>query len=215
MNLDFDYEKEMEKLNQDVFGGNGIPDLVKKYLENKNKTVNSNANSHISNKTNAATKKIECIDECHEKHNSGQLNDEEYENCKKKAESINIDEITEGEKSIYGENATKVFATGEFEFSTYFEDVTCDSLFGDVNEEGSPAYWIHFAMNLIKYIAIIAVLVLSTTDFIKAVAEQNNDALNKAIVTTVKRIVFAVMIFFLPILVDFILNILGLSCIVE
>ena len=70
-------------------------------------------------------------------------------------------------------------------------------------------------MNLIKYIAIIAVLVLSTTDFIKAVAEQNNDALNKAIVTTVKRIVFAVMIFFLPILVDFILNILGLSCIVE
>ena len=59
------------------------------------------------------------------------------------------------------------------------------------------------------------VLVLSTTDFIKAVAEQNNDALNKAIVTTVKRIVFAVMIFFLPILVDFILNILGLSCIVE
>ncbi|MEG1312937.1 MAG: hypothetical protein RSD40_01350, partial [Bacilli bacterium] len=88
-------------------------------------------------------------------------------------------------------------------------DMNCNALFGDITEPNDPAYWIQWSLNLMKYIAIIALLVLSTMDFLKAMVNQDKDGIQKAMKTTAKRFIFAVLLFFLPIIVEFIMNLFG------
>lgn len=104
-------------------------------------------------------------------------------------------------------NAEKVFAKTESD--------TCESLLGDPDPDkpdakNYPAYWIQWGLNLIKYIAIVALLGLSTMDFFKALVADDKDAIKKASTTTVKRFVYTVIIFFLPILVEVLMKLFGL-----
>jgi len=85
----------------------------------------------------------------------------------------------------------------------------CDFLLGAVDNPNDVAYWLDKALDIMKYIAIVAVLVLSTIDFIKAVVSEDNEALQKAALTSGKRFIFAVIIFFLPIIVGVIMDLLG------
>ena len=85
----------------------------------------------------------------------------------------------------------------------------CQSYFGDPSDIDCPAYWMKWALDIIKYVAIAALLVLSTIDFIKALVSNDKDALKKAGVITAKRFVFCVLLFFLPIIVDFIMSLFG------
>jgi hypothetical protein len=60
-----------------------------------------------------------------------------------------------------------------------------------------------------KYAGPILCLVLSISDFVKATASQDKDALSKATKTTGKRIVYALILFFIPTLINFIFPLLG------
>ena len=100
-------------------------------------------------------------------------------------------------------------------FSVAKTDV-CENLLGDPdNCNGKcPAYWIQWGLNLIKYIAIVALLLLVTVDFLKAVVSSDKDALKKAGSTAIKRFIYCVLIFFVPIIVKLILDLMGIygSC---
>lgn len=98
-------------------------------------------------------------------------------------------------------NAEKVFAKNESD--------TCESLLGDPEDKNYVAYWIQWGLNLIKYIAIVALLGLSTMDFFNALVKDDKDAIKKASITTVKRFVYTVILFFLPILVEVIMKLFG------
>ena len=87
-------------------------------------------------------------------------------------------------------------------------DKGCESYLGPV-EPGYPAYYLQFIFNLMKYIAIILLFVLTIVEFGKATVSSNQDAMKKAIQNTVKRFIIAVIIFFLPILIEFLLELLG------
>lgn len=63
--------------------------------------------------------------------------------------------------------------------------------------------------NVIKYAGPILCLVLSVADFIKATASQDKDALVKAAKTTGKRVVYALILFFIPTLINFLFPLLG------
>lgn len=112
-----------------------------------------------------------------------------------------------------------VASASVFESERYFAPVSdgycgtqgsdCQSYFGDPSDIDCPAYWMQWILNIIKYVAIAALLVLSTVDFIKALVSNDKDALKKAGVTTVKRFIFCVLLFFLPIIVDFIMSLFG------
>ena len=86
---------------------------------------------------------------------------------------------------------------------------SCNSYFGDPTDSQYPAYWMQWILDVIKYVAIAALLVLSTVDFIKALISNDKDALKKAGMTTAKRFIFVVILFFLPIIVDFIMRLFG------
>ncbi len=85
----------------------------------------------------------------------------------------------------------------------------CDSIFGDPTNCGCPAYWIQWVLTVMKYVAIGALLIFTTLDFIKALVANDKDALQKAITTVSKRFIFCVIIFFLPIIIDFFMSLIG------
>lgn len=88
---------------------------------------------------------------------------------------------------------------------------TCDYILGDPEdpEKASPAYWLQFCLNIIKYIGIIALLGLSSADFLKALTQNDKDAVKKATTTTAKRFVYLVLLFFLPIIVEVLMKMFG------
>lgn len=88
------------------------------------------------------------------------------------------------------------------------ENENCPA-FGDPNIETDPAYWIQWILNLMKYMAIIALLVLVISDFFKAMVENDKDALKKAGSRALKRFIYCVLLFFLPTILSLIMTMFG------
>lgn len=88
----------------------------------------------------------------------------------------------------------------------------CESYLGNPKDSVNkpPAYYLQFTFNLMKYAAIIILLVLTIIEYAKAVASSNQDAIKKATINTVKRLIIAVIIFVLPMLIEFLLKLLGI-----
>lgn len=63
--------------------------------------------------------------------------------------------------------------------------------------------------NVFKFAAPILCLALSIVDFVKATASQDKDALKKAAQMTGKRIIYAIILFFIPTLINFLFDLLG------
>lgn len=89
------------------------------------------------------------------------------------------------------------------------ESFTCGLLLGDPSVSTTPAYYLSIAFNVIKYIAIILLIVLSVIDFISAIASQDNDIINKTVKKTITRVILCAVIFILPFLINFALKILN------
>lgn len=85
----------------------------------------------------------------------------------------------------------------------------CNAIFGDPNNSNSVAYFLQQVLTVMQYAGPILCLVLSISDFVKAAASQDKDALTKAAKTTGKRIVLAMVLFFIPVLVNFLFPLLG------
>ncbi len=94
--------------------------------------------------------------------------------------------------------------TGNLDWTTG----VCNSYLGNPTVKGEPAYYLQFAFDLIKYAAIIMLFVFTIVDFIKATAG-NQDEIKKATQKAIKRLIIAIIIFFLPILIKFLLTVLG------
>lgn len=95
-----------------------------------------------------------------------------------------------------------------------FETGGCESYLGDINDNGddgqaSPAYLLNFAFNILKYVAIVLLFVFTVVELAKAVADGKDETRKKMVQRLVKRLVIAVVIFFLPILINFVLTLLG------
>ena len=86
----------------------------------------------------------------------------------------------------------------------------CTTLLGDQGNENDPAYWIQKALIVMRYLGIALLLAYSTLDFVKAITEQDNDAVTKAAKKTGKRLIFAILLFFVPVIVSFLMTFLGL-----
>ena len=83
---------------------------------------------------------------------------------------------------------------------------TCESILGDPKDDTSFAYFLQEAFTVIQWAGPILCVILSLVDFIKAIASQDKDAITKAVKTSIKRFIFAVLLFFLPMIVNFLLG---------
>ena len=81
----------------------------------------------------------------------------------------------------------------------------------DEDDPEQPIYYVNWVIEIIKYAAIMCLLGFSIADFFKAIVSNDKDALKKAGTTTVKRFIYCVMIFFLPIIIDFLLDLFQIN----
>ena len=82
----------------------------------------------------------------------------------------------------------------------------CSSLLEDPNTPGTPAYYLSFAFSIMRYAAIILLIVMTIMDFTGSVAAQDNDVMKKAMGKLSKRAIMLVIIFFLPTVIDLMLK---------
>ena len=85
----------------------------------------------------------------------------------------------------------------------------CDGLLGDTTDPNDPAYYIRLILLVMRYAAVALAVILGMIDFFKAIISQDKEAVMKAAKTSGYRLAFAVIIFFLPIVIDFIMGLLG------
>lgn len=71
--------------------------------------------------------------------------------------------------------------------------------------------WIMNILRWVKYIIPVLLIVLSILDFIKAMAGEKDDDLKKAQKHFVTRLIVAVLIFIMPLIIEFVLNKMGFS----
>ena len=109
-------------------------------------------------------------------------------------------------KTCYDIKKPFSFQNGENNIS---EKIECEALLGLPTEKGSPAWYLSFIFKVLRYIAIIILIVLTIMDFVGAVASHDNDILKKAVGKATKRMILCVIIFLLPTLIEFILQIIA------
>jgi len=78
-----------------------------------------------------------------------------------------------------------------------------------IDAKGKFIAFLQDLFNIIKFAGPILCLVLSTMDFIKAAASQDKEALKKAAQTSLKRLGLAILLFFIPTLINFLFPLLG------
>lgn len=96
--------------------------------------------------------------------------------------------------------------------------LTCnDTLFGNPSDSATPsmAYLLSQLMLYIKIIVPILIIVLGSIDLFKAVVSSNEDEMKKAQKKFVKRIIAGVCVFFIPVLVNLLMNVLNNSLVVN
>lgn len=154
-------------------------------------------------KTEFEKAKAEALKESEEAVTNGEKTQEEHEQA---VENWNVspDVIQSQATMAFSNINNNVTWLADFNVSDY-----CESYLGNPSIKGKPAYYLQFIFDLIKYAAIILLLVLSIVEYVKATASSNQDAIKKATISTIKRLVIAIVIFMLPILIRFLLTILG------
>lgn len=82
----------------------------------------------------------------------------------------------------------------------------CTALLGDPGTDGTPAFYLVKAFHVIKYVALVLLIVLSVIDFTSATAKQDKDAMAKLLKKIMMRFILCIIIFLLPYLVKLLLK---------
>ena len=90
-----------------------------------------------------------------------------------------------------------------FAFNTI---VLADSYSFDCKSFGDLKTDIENIFNFVKILVPLLVIGLSTFDFIKAITEKDDKDIKKSFTKLIKRLVCAVILFFLPVLIELLMN---------
>ncbi len=82
----------------------------------------------------------------------------------------------------------------------------CGSLLGSPDNPSAPAFYLNKAFSMMRYAAIIILIVFSIFDFVGALSSNDEAAIKKAVNKTIKRAIICVIIFLLPLLIKVILK---------
>ncbi len=87
----------------------------------------------------------------------------------------------------------------------------CGGIFGSIDNKENFAYYLYHAFQIMKFLGPILVVVMSILDLVKITADpKQDDQLQKLGFKTLKRLVFAALIFILPDLINYLFGLVGL-----
>lgn len=87
----------------------------------------------------------------------------------------------------------------------------CESILGDVNDESSVAWLLQKILNYIKILGPTIAIIMGSLDFAKAIIASDEESMKKSQSKFVKRLIAAVILFFLPLLVSILLGIFNFT----
>lgn len=96
----------------------------------------------------------------------------------------------------------------------YNQEQECEgsnSILGDPEDEDSVAWLLQQALNYIKVIGPILVVILSSIDFAQVIIKSDDDAMKKAQKKLITRLILAACLFFITTLVQVMLDIFGIT----
>lgn len=85
-------------------------------------------------------------------------------------------------------------------------DGDCNFIFGDFSKPGTFGNMLRQILKFIQFLGPVLVVVLSIMDLVKVVTSGDKDALSKFLNKTVKRLIYAVLLFVFPTILDYILR---------
>ena len=92
----------------------------------------------------------------------------------------------------------------EDDYNKEFEN--CNSILGDPNDEDSVAWLIQEALNIIRVVGPLLILVLSSFDFIKVILNGDEKAMKDAQRKLITRLILAGLLFAVPSIVGWLLD---------
>ena len=87
----------------------------------------------------------------------------------------------------------------------------CNALLGSTSDPESVAWMVQQALDLIKVVGPILVVVLSSIEFISVIYKGDDDAMAKAQKKLITRLILIVLLYLLPTLVKVLLDVFGLT----
>lgn len=89
----------------------------------------------------------------------------------------------------------------------YNYEVTCENLMS-----GEFGKILDFIMNIMRFVAIALLILFSTFDFVKPIVNGDSEELTKSGGKFIKRLIIAVLVFFVPVIVRMLLSLIGRTC---
>lgn len=86
-----------------------------------------------------------------------------------------------------------------------------DSLLGDVSDEDSVAWLLQKIFNYIKILGPSLTIVFSSIDYLKAIVSSDEKQMNKVNSNFIKRMIAAVLLFFIPTITSVIFSVFGIT----
>ncbi len=87
--------------------------------------------------------------------------------------------------------------------------MSCDGVLGNPSDENSVAWLLQQILNFIKVVGPLLVVVLSSIDFAKVIVKSDDEAMAKAQKKLGMRLILAASLFFIPTLVQVLLDVFG------
>lgn len=88
---------------------------------------------------------------------------------------------------------------------------SCDAILGNVDDEDSVAWLLQKILNYLKILGPSLAVVLSSIDFAKAIVTSDEESMKKTQIRFKNRMIAAVLLFFIPFVVEIMLNLLGIT----
>lgn len=137
-----------------------------------------------------------CNDRANNEYESGMITDEERDEIISQNNQSSQDLINNSQNDI--NSAFDIINEGNWiNIDTELGD--CSDYIGDVNIEGTPAYYIDYVYNIVKIAITIALILLSMFDLVNAIISGN--ALNEIYKKLIYRLMIVVIVLLLPTLI--------------
>lgn len=119
----------------------------------------------------------------------------------------NIDKVKENKITLETGTIVHSFAKKK-EMTACADD---DSLLGDVSNEDSVAWLVQKLLNYIRILGPSLAIVLGSIDYIKAIISSDENEMKKTNSKFVKRMIAAVLLFFIPTITTVLLDLFGIT----
>lgn len=190
----------VQDFSKNFLYGKSLPEFI------KNSTAYIKGLEKLKNEISSLEKK--CNEEIKEKFENGDITEEEYQE--------NIRENESGANNLHGQldSAKENILNGTGSLGNVNIDsnkATCTSLLGDPTDKVTkpPAFYLQIIFDIMKYAAILILIVFSIMDFLGAVTSQDDNAIKKAMSKLMTRMVLCLIIFIIPMVLTFIFELIG------